>query len=449
VTPTTSSPSRSPAAVLALAALAALALAPAAAAADPLSLEQAVRAAWARNPALGASAAQVAAARADAARARDGRLPTLSLAARGVRTDEPMMAFGLLLDEGRVAASSFDPARLNSPPAVGGWGGGVTVSLPIYAGGRLVAGQRAAEAMADAESAGHARRAQELAEAVVEAYFGAQAAEEGLRHADELCAQAAETERFVRARAAEGLALDADVARSTAFRAQAEAVRAAARQRRESARSGLGLLTGEDAPAAELVTSIEVPSAPPPAAASTPRPDLEAARLRRDAAEEGVRLARGSLLPMVAAQASAEALRSPSLADGRAWTTLGLVARWDLALGDLRAVEAARARARAAEQALAWAERQAARDGDESRRAVEAADARMLAAREAVAASESARTLRLARHRQGLLPLTDVLDAETGLAGARALLVASRLEARVARARLALALNQPVEGLTP
>ncbi|HET9552167.1 MAG TPA: TolC family protein, partial [Anaeromyxobacteraceae bacterium] len=105
--------------------------------------------------------------------------------------------------------------------------------------------------------------------------------------------------------------------------------------------------------------------------------------------------------------------------------------------------------ARAAEQALAWTERQAARDGDESRRAVEAADARILAAQEAVAASESARALRQARHRQGLLPLTDVLDAETGLAGARALLVASRLEARVARARLALALNQPVEGLTP
>jgi outer membrane protein TolC len=66
-----------------------------------------------------------------------------------------------------------------------------------------------------------------------------------------------------------------------------------------------------------------------------------------------------------------------------------------------------------------------------------------------VAASESARTLRIARHRQGLLPLTDVLDAEAGLAGARALLLASRFEARAARARLALATHQPIEGLLP
>jgi outer membrane protein TolC len=125
------------------------------------------------------------------------------------------------------------------------------------------------------------------------------------------------------------------------------------------------------------------------------------------------------------------------------------VARWDLALGDLRAVRAAEARARAAAEARAWQERVAAREVAEARRAVETADARVRSAAEAVTASESARALRDARHRQGLLPLTDVLDAEAGLAGARALLLASRLEARVARAQLALALHQPIEGLTP
>jgi outer membrane protein TolC len=66
-----------------------------------------------------------------------------------------------------------------------------------------------------------------------------------------------------------------------------------------------------------------------------------------------------------------------------------------------------------------------------------------------VAASESARALRLARHRQGLMPLTEVLDAEAGLAGARALLLQARLEARVARAQLSLALGEPVEGTEP
>jgi outer membrane protein TolC len=450
-----------------LAALAIVALAPAAARAAPLRIDEAIRAAWERNESLRASASGVAAARADAARARDARLPTLSFSARGVRTDQPMMAFGLKLDQGRIGPEDFDPARLNDPAAIGGWGAGAVVSVPLFMGGRLAAGQRAAGAMANAEAATHERRRDELAVAVVEAYFGTQVAEEGVRYAEELVAHAAETEHLVRKRNAEGLALDADAARATAFRAQAEADRAAALQRRASVRSALALLTGLDAASLDLVTPVgEVrPSTgsgrtgagsgrtetfdAPAAERAGLRPDLEAARLRRDAAEAGVTAARGSLLPAVFAQASAETMRTGDLDEGTSWTTLGLVARWDLSLADARAASAARARARAAEDALAWEEHQARREGEEARTAVETADARVASAREAVAASESARALRAARHREGLLPLTDVLDAEAGLAGARALLLASRLEARVSRARLALATNHPIEGLTP
>ena len=71
----------------------------------------------------------------------------------------------------------------------------------------------------------------------------------------------------------------------------------------------------------------------------------------------------------------------------------------------------------------------------------------MRSAREAVTASESARALRDARYRQGLLPLSDVLDAQAALAGARALLLRSQWENRIARAQLELALGLPVEGV--
>jgi outer membrane protein TolC len=359
------------------------------------------------------------------------------------------MAFGLKLDQARIAAPDFDPSRLNDPAAIGGWGAGATIAVPLFTGGRLTAGRRAAGAMAGAEAATHARRRDELAVAVVEAYFGAQAAEEGLRHAEELVAHAVETERIVRGRNGQGLALDADAARATAFRAQAEAERAVAWQQRASARSALALLTGLDTAGAELVSPIGGSPAPGDGRPAEARADLEAARLRRDAADAGVTAARGSLLPALFAAASAETMRSGDLSDGASWTTLGLVARWDLSVADARATAAAAARARAAAQALAWQERQATREAEEARAAVETADARVGSAGEAVAASESARALRAARHREGLLPLTDVLDAEAGLAGARALLLASRLEARVARARLALATNQSIEGLTP
>lgn len=449
-----------PVAAVAARALLAGALLTGTAHAAPLTIEEAIRAAWARNPALRASAAGVEAAREDAARARDGHLPTISLQVRGVRTDEPMMAFGLKLDQARIAMADFDPARLNDPAAIGGFGAGATLTLPIFLGGRVEAGRRAAGAMADAEAATDVRRRQEIAVGVVQAYFGAQAAEEGLRYAEDLLAHAQETERFVAARNRDGLALDADLARATAFRAQAEAEKASAVQRLASARSALALLAGDEVASAELTSALATSvgrgdaaptsvSAPPGGAAPSTRPDLEAARLRRDAAEQMIAAARGSLLPMLVAQASAETMRTSDLADGKSWTTLGFVLRWDLAVGDLRGVSAARLRAQAAADALAWQEREAAREGGEAGRAVQASDARERAANEAVAAATSARTLRLARHRQGLLPLTDVLDAEAALAGARALLLASRLDARVARARLALAQNQPIEGLVP
>jgi outer membrane protein TolC len=412
-------------------------------------VEDAIRAAWTRHEGLRASAAGVAAARAEAERASWARLPTVSLAGRAIRTDEPLMAFGVKLDQGRITQADFDPAKLNNPAAIAGLGAGATLQVPLFMGGRLTAGARSADALALAEEASHARRRDELAAGVVAVYFAAQAADEGLRYAEELVAQAIETERFVRQRAGQGLALDADVARASAFRAQAQAELAAAVQRRASARSGLGLLAGPDAAEAEFVSPI-APAAPTaPGVSGRERPDIAAARFEERAAREGVTAARGSLLPAVLAQASAETLRTTDLSEGKSWTTLGLLLRWDLSLADGKALAAARARADAAHETLAWKSREAAREADEAGRAIEASDLRVRAAEEAVQAAAEARTLREARHRQGLLPLTDVLDAQSALAGARALLLSSRLDARVARARLALALAQPVEGITP
>jgi outer membrane protein TolC len=416
--------------------------------AAPLTVEDAIRAAWARNPGLEASSSQVEAARDDARRARDARLPTLRLEARGVRTDQPMMAFGLKLDQARISAADFDPAKLNHPDPVGGFGAGATLSLPIYMGGRLAAGQRAAGRVADAEAADDQRRRMEAAVSIVEAYFGARAAEQWIRFAEEQLAHARETERLVRERNAQGLLLDADVARTAAFRAQVEAELAGAHRRSDSARSALALLTGEPRNAV-LVTPLEVEPAATADGDPLDRPDVQAARLRREAADAGVVAARGSLLPALLAQAGAETMRTTDLKDGAHWTSIAMVLRWDLSVADADATRAAAARARAAAYALEWRERQATREVEEARGAIQAAEARVRAAGEAVAASESARTLRAARYREGLLPLTDVLDAEAALAGARALLLASQLEARVARASLALALNQPIEGMLP
>jgi outer membrane protein TolC len=414
-----------------------------------LSLPEAIRAAWATHAGLKAGEAEVDSLRAQAQAADDSRFPTLVLGARALRTTEPVAAFGLKLDQGRIAQSDFDPALLNSPDAAYSWGLSASITQPLYAGGRIDAGRRATVAMVEAGGLTQERRKQELAAAVVEAYFGSQVSEVGVRYAEDLLAQARETESFAKARAEAGAMLDADAARASAFRAQAEAEVVAARQRRSSARSGLALLVGDDAAEAMLSTPLEVTApAAAPAMTTEARADLLAAKARARAAGEGATIAEGSLLPEVFVQLAAEtARRKPD--EGTIWTTAVIGARWQLSFGVLDEARAARAKARAAEEIIRWDQRRASREVEEARRAIDASQSRIAAAREAVASSEAVRTQRTARHRQGLLPLTEVLDAETSLSGARALLLRSQLESRLALAQLQLAAGQPVEGVTP
>jgi outer membrane protein TolC len=233
--------------------------------------------------------------------------------------------------------------------------------------------------------------------------------------------------------------------RTRAFRAQSEAGVAEARNRVASARSALALLTGAPVADATLATPLEAP------AASTTLPsrrgDLEALRLQGEAARQGVAAAKGSLKPEVGLNLSAGTARY-ALGEGGSWTTASVGAKWTFSFTDSRRVQAARAQARAAELGLRWQEQQASRDVEEARRNLETAQAKIAFARVAVESSESVRAIRTARHREGLLPLVEVLDAESGLSGARTLLLNSQLEYRLGGAQLALAQGQPIEGVT-
>jgi len=243
----------------------------------------------------------------------------------------------------------------------------------------------------------------------VRAYFSVRAAEDALAYAEDALRTAKDTESFVKARVAQDVLLPSEGSRSTAYRAQAEAERAAAVRQLAQARTGFVLLVGQEPPPGTLITPLV-----PPDAASSPaveeRPELRAARAG------------------VEAQSAAVEER-PELRAARA---------------GVEAQSAAAAEARRVGQ-----ERALAAELEEARASVAASSAALEAARTAVSASEQARDQRQARHRQGLVPLTDLLDAETGLTSARALLLRSALQARLARAELEHASGQPVEGVRP
>jgi len=407
----------------------------------PFTIQDAIRRAWAGQSGLQAGEAMVDRARAEAEGFRSLCLPTFSASAGITRSDEPMLAFGTRLDQARITQADFNPASLNHPAALTGAGALLSVTQPLYAGGRLQAARRAGEALAVAEGASQAHRRQQVALAVAQAYFGAQVAEQAVAWAADTLRQAQETERFVQARVDQGLLLRSEGERAKAFRAQSEAGVAEAGQRLASARSALALLMGGEVPEA-LSTQVEdAPAVPQDPGA---RADLAAARAQGEAARQGVAAARGTLKPEVGVSLAAGTARY-SLKDGGTWTTASVGAKWNFSFSDTPRIHAAQATARAAELNLKWQEAQAGRDVSEARNAMATAVARIASAKVAVAASESVRAMRQARHREGLLPLVEVLDAEAGLAGARTLLLNSQLDWRLGRAQLALALGQPVE----
>ncbi|MBL0211618.1 MAG: TolC family protein [Holophagaceae bacterium] len=413
----------------------------------PLTLEAAIRRAWTGQPGLQAGEAMVDRARSEADAMRDLNLPTVSLSAGLLRTDQPMMAFGMKLNQARIAQMDFNPAALNKPDAITGIGGGLTMSQPLYTGGRLTAARKAGSAMADAEVANQSHRRQQVALAVVQAYFGAQVAEQGKVYAEDSLRQAREVERFVQARVDQGLMLKAEGMRIRAYRAQAEAGVAEARQRVASARSALALLTGMGAAPVTLATSLTGESTPLAGGAPGTRGDLQAAKFQWQAAQEGAKAAKGSLLPEVGLNLGLGTMRN-TWSSGGNWSEVSLGFKWNVfSAPDRRRVSSAKAMERAASYNLRWQEQVAGREASEAQLAIESASARIKMAQEALEASESVRTLRQARHREGLLPLTEVLDAEAGLSGARTLLLNSQYELRVSRAQLSLAQGQPIEGV--
>lgn len=412
-----------------------------------LTLPDAIRAAWSGQSGLQAGQALVERARFDADAAAALRRPTFQAQAGWTRTTEPMQAFGLKLDQARIQATDFDPARLNRPDAVSGLGGAVSVQQPLYAGGRLDAARRGLSAMADAEASRQRHRRQQVAAAVVQAYFGAQAAEGGIAAAEETRKSAAATEAFVAARVEQGLMLRSELARMKAFRAQADAALAEARRQARSARAALALLTGQ-AGEFHLLTPLDAPDAPPGTTEPGHRADLEAARLEARAAGENAKAAVGVLRPEIGLNLAWGAARERLAGAGGSWTTASVGAKWTFSFSEPKRIQAAHAAERAAELNARWQSEQARHDVDEAASSITAAQQRLAAAQEAVGASEEARNLRQARHREGLLPLTDLLDAEAALQGAKALRLAALLELRTARAQSDLAQGRPIEGVT-
>lgn len=420
---------------------------------ESFTVSAAIHKAWRDQSGLKAGRALAEGKREEAAGFQALRLPTLTLQAQGIRTDEPMMAFGMKLNQSRINAMDFNPSSLNRPDPITGFGGSAVVSQPLYAGGRLTAARWAGEYAARAESASQERREQETAMAVVEAYFGAQVAEQALVWVQDTRTWLQGLEAFVGARVQQGLMLESELQRLKAAHAQVDAQEAEVVRQARAARSGLGLLTGGASVQGTLATPLLAepvsPSTEHHAVPSAVRSDLQAADFQAQAANQAAQAAAGSLRPEVGLELGLGTMRQ-SWGQGGNWTWAAVGMKWKVfSAPDRSKAHAANAQARAAQEMNLFKQQQAEHEVRVAREGVVAAGAKHAAAKAGLVAAEEARRLREARHREGLTPLTDVLDAEAAVQGARTLLLQSLYDQRISRAALDLATGAPIEGVTP
>jgi outer membrane protein len=415
---------------------------------EPLSLADALERAAACNPGLRAMRERLAAADSRAVAIRKSRLPRIGVELNADRTDSPAAIFAHKLNAGQLAASDFDPTRLNSPDPIYHLGSGVYLDAPIDLSGRVGLASRA---QVEDQKAGeeNLREAEaDLGLRVAEAYWSAVVAKRGALVSEKAVAAARSRELASEARFTEGLALQSDVLRLRARRRAREADLAGRRADFAVLESLLARLIG-----AGEGSRFDLVDSPAPVSAIEPleswksraeaRPILAAARHRREAAATAVRFEERSSRPELAVQGRLTDDRTPQ-GGGASWA-VGAVVRWAF-------VDPTRGRrlsaARADERAVDNEQRSAA---DEVRFEVETTFSRLVAARDRLQAAEGGaeegrEALRVIQERrsQGLATLTDELETEAAAFTAELEEIDAARSAALARAALERAAGVPL-----
>jgi outer membrane protein len=414
----------------------------------PLTLDEAIAAALAKNAGLRAAAAGVreSAARMDEARA--AYLPRLDYIEDWQQGNNPVFVFGSLLSQRRFTAANFALDALNHPDALTNYHGAFALQQPVYDSQRIagiksaglgheVAQQMTAEARAD------------MALGVTRVFGGVLQAVAWRTAADAAVDAAKDDLARTEQRRDAGLATEADVLSLRVFLAQMQERQIRAASGEAIARAQLNQLMG-----AALDESFALTEPAPVVAATRPAADDEASALknrpalkRADAqlalADAGRSAAKRAFLPQAYFQAMYDTNGNTFTDRASSWLVAGQL-RINLfaGLGDsarLRAATEARVRAGAERENLSNTIRLEVRT---ARAELDAALARQAVGRAAVLqARESQRIIR-DRYDSGLAGVGDVLRAANALLDAETLRIASVVDVMVGQAALERAVGQ-------
>jgi outer membrane protein TolC len=409
-------------------------------AAQPWTLERALAYALVHNPDARIAQQRIAAAQAGLEQANSAFWPRLQVESSYTRTDNPMLAFGDILNQ-RSYSSSLN---LNDVPDVDNLNARGIVTVPLYAGGRNVAERQSARANTAAAKQESEAVRNALGFEVSRAFHTVLKTRKFIRAADAAVSSFEANLVVARRRLDGGTLLKSDVLDIEVRQAQAreDLVRAsnASTLAERALRNLLGIEAGEFT-VADTVPVVRAPSA----GDFAQRPELAAARERANAAEAQVRGSKSGYQPRVSAFGS--------LGYDYGWVTggdggnytAGVLARWDLwdGFSTRSKVREARANLESAREEERRLRLAVGLEVDRARLDLKTAVERLAVSSKTVEQADESANLIQNRFDQGLALPTQLIDAETALVAARVRRAEAESDERIAVSALRRALALP------
>jgi outer membrane protein len=377
--------------------------------------------------------------------ARSTWLPLIRASETWTESDNPVFVFGTLLEQGRFAATHFDPAFLNDPDPIDNWRLALSIQMPVFDQLRRWSRIDQARLGLDAEALRFEATREARAFELLRLFDAAVLADAEHAAASQRVAAAESDVSAIRDRFETGLVVESDLLGAEVQLAEFRTRMIGAAGEREAARAALFAAVGMPIDSGVTVTgSLELPdrSVPPldelVSAAQQSRADVSGSRIAERAAALETRIARGSFLPRVDAFATFGASGS-SIDETNGDRTWGAVVSIDvLQPGRLGRLAEARAGELAAQADADRIERDAQTEVVTAYHRYQAALSQVEVAELAVQQAEQALRIIRDRYSEGLTTITEQLRAHAARLAAENQLLAARSQARSGRAALLL-----------
>jgi outer membrane protein TolC len=412
----------------------------AASGAEPWTFERVLRHALTNSPDARIALHRIAAAEGAARQADAALWPTVQLESSYAYTDNPMRAFGAILNQ-----RQFSPfLDFNDVPGADNFNVRAGLVYPLYSGGRTAAGREASQAGALAARHGADAVRDALAFEVARTFHTTQKARAFVQATSAGVEAFATNAGLAQRRFQAGALLKSELLDVEVRLAQAREDLVRARNAHALSIRALRNLLGIEGGDFEVDgTAVEVPI--PAGESPGRRAELSAAAERERSGEAEVRSARGGYRPRVSLVGVADYDHGWRFNGGGDSYTAGAVVQWDVWDGQLTRARVSQARAGldAVREETRKLRLAVDLEVEQARLALAGATERLQVTATAIEQASESVALTRSRFEQGLALAAQLIDAETALTAARVRRAEAEADRQIAIAALRRALGEP------